>query len=173
MANNYEPIATTTLSSSAASITFSSIPATYTDLRIVSFAQTDVFDGVVTFNANFNSDTGSNYSFTRLSGDGSTATSARGANGTSLLNIGFSWSTSTSSSIFAGSIIDIFSYAGSVNKTTLSRLFGDGNGSGQTRVVVGLWRNSAAINSIVFVPSGPDNFKTGTTFTIYGIKAGA
>jgi len=78
MAKTYEPIATTTLGSSAASYTFSSIPATYTDLRLI-------INGLQTGTSGnpyipLNSDTGTNYSITVLSGNGTSATSARSTN---------------------------------------------------------------------------------------------
>jgi hypothetical protein len=75
MAITYEPIATTTLSSAAATITFSSISSAYTDLRLV-FVGTSVANSnncIVTFN----SDTGFNYSQTALYGTGATAGSSR------------------------------------------------------------------------------------------------
>ena len=81
MPTTYEPIATQTLGSAAATITFSSIPATYTDLRLV-------LVGTSTISANpkinFNSDTATNYSQTILSGNGSVANSARQTNGTTI-----------------------------------------------------------------------------------------
>ena len=169
MATTYEPIATTTLGSAAASITFSSIPATYTDLKLVTVAQADTFDGYVGYDIQFNSDTGSNYSLTRLVGNGTTAVSARISNATQL-NIGGAVATSTTSSNFALSEIDIFNYSGSTYKTLLSGLSGDTNGAGQVRRVVGLWRSTSAITSVYLFADSGFNFKTGTTATLYGIK---
>ena len=75
MPATYEPIATNTLGSAAANVTFSSIPATYTDLVIV--YQALAATGNPDMTAQFNGDTGSNYSATRLSGNGTAASSAR------------------------------------------------------------------------------------------------
>ena len=62
MASTYEPIATTTLGSAASSITFSSIPATYTDLRLVLVHTPSASTGNAQMQ--FNSDTATNYSYT-------------------------------------------------------------------------------------------------------------
>ena len=72
----YKPIATTTLGSAAASYTFSSIPSTYTDIVLIFGGSMSNFGNL---RIQFNSDTGNNYSFTRLLGDGSGAQSDRGS----------------------------------------------------------------------------------------------
>jgi len=63
MPTTYEPIATTTLSTATASVTFSSISGTYTDLRLVIFALGATSDYPY---VEINSDTGTNYSKTVL-----------------------------------------------------------------------------------------------------------
>jgi len=77
MPATYEPIATTTLTGGT-SYTFTSIPATYTDLVLVVNAATA--SGSSNLAMQFNADTGSNYSFTRIFGNGSSASSSRAAN---------------------------------------------------------------------------------------------
>lgn len=158
----YQRIATTTLSTSASSITFSSIPGTYTDLRLV-------LSSISTLNFNnifgrINGDTGTNYSITRLIGSGSTATSSRRTNDTWLLLN----STGTNDTIPILLEMDFMSYAGSTNKTILSSTSEDINTFGGVIKAVHLWRNTAAINEILLFLSG-GNFSTGTTATIYGI----
>ena len=69
----YTPIATQTLGSSAASVTFSSIPGTYTDLMLISFAQGQASGGDNRLVLQFNGDTATNYSSTYLIGNGTTA----------------------------------------------------------------------------------------------------
>lgn len=154
-------IATTTLSSAASSITFSSIPNTYTDLRVV-WAGTAT-GGAVDFYLRFNSDTGTNYSGTYLYGDGSTAGSQKVTSETSArLSFGLS------STIPTTTQIDIFSYAGSTYKTALSAFSNDYNGSGETRRSVHLWRSTSAITTVTLSPSS-STFAAGTTATLYGI----
>lgn len=165
MPSTYEPIATTTLGSAASSITFSSIPATYTDLRIV-LVTNGVTSGVNAF-CRFNSDTGTNYSFTSLYGEGTAAGSNRstGSNGMQL-DFYYSLDITIPNMI----TLDIFSYAGSTNKTSLITFSNNLNGLGSTERGVGLWRSTAAINTILLYMNG-QNFKIGTIATLYGIKA--
>jgi len=162
MAITYEPIATTTLGSAAADITFSSIGAGYTDLRLVVNL---ISGGFSTGRIQLNSDTGSNYSDTSVYGNGTAAASNRNTSGTAIRITG---SVNFSTTLPTLVTVDFFSYAGSTNKTTLITLDGDYNGSGQTSRIVGLWRNTAAITTIKFFIFGND-LAAGTTATLYGI----
>ena len=161
MPATYEPIATTTLGSAATAINFSSIAATYTDLRVI-------FQNATTPPSNIhfrlNTDSGSNYSWTSLQGNGTTATSDRNTSQTTL-------ELPVSDSAYGLYTIDFFSYAGSTNKTFLITNSGDLNGSGYSVRQVGLWRSTAAITSINFRcgGAGSQNFPIGTTATLYGI----
>ena len=165
MPATYEPIATTTLGSAAANITFSSIPATYTDLRL-SITTTNASSSATFVALQFNADTGANYSRTRISGNGTAASSNRSTGDTNL-SIGV---TPASSSNFGFFGADIFSYAGSTYKTTLSQSAGDNNGSGQVNSFVSLWSNTAAITSVKVLLDSGTNMAAGTTATLYGIK---
>lgn len=160
----YEPIATTTLGSAAASITFSSIAATYTDLRVV-------LVGTTTATANcwltYNSDSGTNYSDTILYGTGAAAGSNAHTTAARIVLNG-SGNTNTTTPTFYTA--DIFSYAGSTYKTCLTTGSGDLNGSGDANSAVGLWRNTAAITTVTLT-AGASTWKIGTTATLYGIKA--
>ena len=164
MPATYEPIATTTLGSAAADITFSSISASYTDLRVVLVATAN--SGSQRIHWRFNSDTGSNYSNTILLGDGASATSVRSTSQTSIRSANAN-TLSTNPSV---TIIDIFSYAGSTNKTCLIASSSDQNGSGNVARTVGLWRNTTTITSVSASPEfGGGDFAAGTTATLYGI----
>ena len=164
MALTYEPIATNTLGSAAASITFSSISSAYTDLRVTFVAQGSGGQRFVGFQ--FNSDTGTNYSYTNINGDGSAAASIRG---TSTNQIPIGENTGSTTTQFSFYTIDIFSYADSTYKTALATNAADQNGSGEVGYEVGLWRNTAAITSIRLFSVGGGNFAIGTTATLYGI----
>lgn len=156
-------IATQTLGSSAASITFSSIPSTYTDLRLVLNAQ-DSSTGGNALLLRFNSDTASNYSLTTIYGDGASAISNQATSQT------FERLTITgmpASPLFSLYTVDIFSYAGSTYKTSLITSSEDNNGSGMVGRRVGLWRLTSAITSISI--TGGTNINTSTTATLYGI----
>jgi hypothetical protein len=162
MPTTYDKIATTTLSS-AGTITFSSIPATYTDLRIVLVSKSVSSGANVQFR--FNGDTGTNYSFTYLRGDGTSASSYRETNNT----FGYLADQSSSTQPNMGTL-DIFSYAGSTFKTALATYSDDRNGSGYVFALVNLWRSTSAITSVSLSPSNfGGNFQAGTTATLYGI----
>jgi len=161
MATTYDKIASTTLGSASLEITFSSIAATYTDLRVV--ITYSMASGSYPL-LRFNGDSSTNYSTTILAGDGSSASSIRNTSSTS---IQASYSAPTNQVAFT--TFDIFSYAGSTNKTVLCDFAQDANGSGNTVKVVGLWRNTAAITSITLRGNATVNFNTGTNATIYGI----
>lgn len=162
----YEPIATST-PSGVSTVNFSSFSG-YTDLVIsMPFIWTS---GSSNIGIRFNSDTGSNYSDTRILGNGSSAITSRDSNNTYISALGGSWTVTTNPGFVKFSI---FSYAGSTNKTVFVETSLDQNGSGATLRGVGLWRNTSAITSIdVFTVAG-SNFTTGTRLTIYGIKNSA
>lgn len=162
MPATYEPIATTSLGSDAANISLSNIPGTYTDLVVIVGSLGGVQANAATV-IRFNSDTGNNYSWTRLSGNGTTAASARGSNVDYIS--GFEVGSQTDPNAM---IIHIMNYSNTTtNKTALIR----GNYTGaQISASVGLWRNTGAITSIT-ISASANNLKANTTLTIYGIKA--
>ena len=165
MAATYEPIATTTLGSAAASITLSSIPATYTDLRLVIVARGTTADNC---SIQFNNDTGTNYSETGLQGNGSAAASWRRTN-VAYIRLTNAAGLPTAANTFLMNTYDIFNYAGSTYKTVLGVNSNDQNGSGDSGRLTGLWRSTSAITSIkIFTNFGAD-FTIGTTATLYGI----
>ena len=156
-------IATTTLGSAAADITFSGISSAYTDLRVVLVN----VGGTSGCRLQFNSDTGSNYSTTNLSGDGNNAASARATNN-DRISLDYWGMSATTPSMYTA---DIFSYAGSTFKTVLGTAAEDYNGgasAGSASVRVGLWRSTAAITTVKLFTVGTA-FQAGTTATLYGI----
>ena len=163
MATTYEPIATNTLGSAAASIVFSSIPATYTDLRVVFVGTATSATGL---RAQFNSDTASNYSRTSLLGDGGSVYAQRG---TSIAFISLGINDNLSTTVPTMRTMDIFSYAGSTYKTVLTNESTDMNGSGAATVAVQLWRSTSAITSISLNLS-TSTIAAGSIATLYGIK---
>ena len=161
MPATYEPIATTTLGSAAASVTFSSVTGTYTDIVLV-------FSGSVStpedFQIQVNSDTGTNYSRTWVTGNGSSAASARATSDTKMRLAQNGYATTGISNV----MVQFMNYSNTTTyKTVLSRA---NNAATGTDAIVNLWRSTAAISTIyVYVPSG--TFASGSTFTLYGIKA--
>jgi hypothetical protein len=166
MASTYTPIATTTLGSAQSSVTFSTISGSYTDLVLVVSAAVATSNDI---RLRFNSDTGNNYSTTILYGTGSAAGSARVSSESSILTDYYATPTSTLGN--SAHIISIQNYSNSTTyKTTLSRSNAAGTGVDAT---VGLWRSTSAITSLTLIcgSTGSINFNTGSTFTLYGIKA--
>ena len=161
----YESIATTTLSSAQSSVTFSSISGSYTDLVLVSVSTTSLANR--DYNLRFNSDSGTNYSFTVLAGSGSAASSARGSNAS---NTGLYIVSGTSTTIPGTVISHIQDYS---NTTTFKTMLQRGNESGgEVCAGVSLWRSTSAITSItIYASMTSANFNSGSTFTLYGIKA--
>lgn len=169
MPATYEPIATTTVSSTANTIVFNSIPNTFSDIRLV-LVGTGNTAGLNVF-YRFNGDTASNYSSTHLWGDGTSGGSAR-ATGQTYIYANYAGNLNTT--IPTLWTMDLFSYAGSTNKSALLTSSQDLNGSGNVTRDVGLWRSTAAITSItIWVGSAnlANGFTAGTTATLYGIKA--
>ena len=169
MTATYDPIATTTVSSTANTIVFSSIPNTFTDVRLV-LVGTGSTAGLNVY-YRFNGDTASNYSSTHLWGDGASAGSGRA---TSQPYIFGNYAGNLSTTIPTMWTMDLFSYGGSTNKTALLTGSQDLNGSGNVTRDVGLWRSTAAVTSItIWVGSTnlANGFAAGTTATLYGIKA--
>jgi hypothetical protein len=166
MPKTYTPIATTTLGSDTTTVTFSSIPQTYTDLVLIANAQsTQTGSSINGLRGTFNSDTASNYSATYLYGDGSAAASARDANIT-VAQLGNM--TQTSATYLTANIIHIMNYSNTTTyKTWLSR---DDSASVGVYARVGLWRSTSAITQISLERStSPNIIKAGSTFTLYGI----
>ena len=167
MPATYEPIATTTLGAASYQIEFTSISATYTDLRIVLVCRSDYGSTPSLVNLRLNANSATNYSVTQLIGDGSTATSSRESTKAQIFCGDYPTATATSG-IFGLITIDVFSYAGSTYKTVLVTNSQDMNGSGAVRRSVGLWRSTSAVTSLQ-LQSGNGDFIAGTTATLYGI----
>jgi hypothetical protein len=153
--NTYEAIATQTLGSTAATVTFSSIPSTYTDLVVTVTTSTT---GDINFR--INGDTGTNYSQTVIYAY-SAFGSGRQSNATShWLNYGSN----------NGNFLALLQFNNYSNTTTFkTSLLRDGSNGSSTDVMVNLWRSTSAINSLTFIP--PSTFAIGTTISLYGIKA--
>ena len=158
MAATYTPIATTTLGSSSASYTFSSIPSTYTDLVLIVNGTMATADNVF---VQFNGDTGSNYSETALQGNGSAASSYRDSSQVRGL-VGTMWTGQSTC------FVNIMNYANTTTyKTSLGR---SGSAADRTETAVTLWRSTSAINSVKFF-GATYSMAAGTVLTLYGIEA--
>jgi hypothetical protein len=171
MPSTYTLISSNVLGSSAASVTFSAIPGTYTDLVVRWSARSD---GATTNEYSkivLNSDTATNYSETYVRGTGSTADSGRYSSNDKWLFIPIDGANNTAST-FSNSEIYIPSYTSSNKKVAGSFSVREENAATANAIVgnAHLWQGTAAITSIALSPNNGTNFVSGSSFYLYGIK---
>lgn len=161
---DFDSIATVTVSTAVSSISFTSIPSTYRHLQLRANAAASAAANI---SIQFNGDTGTNYSYHFLEGNG--ATVSAGGSGGSTYIVG-PVVTNTASS-FTGMVIDVLDYKDTNKNTTLRSLSGaDLNGSSNWLTFnSGAWFNTAAINSISITVSGA-TFAANSHWALYGIK---
>lgn len=176
--NSYESISTVTVGSGgSSSITFSSIPNTYTHLQIRGIMQTDRGTyPLEEIKMNFNSDTNANYAYHQLAGDGG---SAYAQGGSSKNYIQLEQAGTSTGGTWGGIVLDILDYASTNKNKTTRALAGysqvTGAVGGYYGIITlnsGLWTNSStAISSITFAPRYSTQFNQYTQLALYGIKA--
>jgi hypothetical protein len=153
----YEPIATATASGSTTSLSFTSIPSTYTDLIVI----IGVLGSAADFDLRINNDSGSNYSITRVYGDGTGRASDRASNQTAI-------QVTLGGANPGVQVLNFNNYSNTTtNKTILNRI----NLTSHVAATVGLWRNTSAINRLDFIAQSGNNIQANSTYTLYGIKA--
>jgi len=166
----YTLISSNVLGSGATSVTFSSIPATYTDLILITSALSPGGgNNSRGYRFELNSDTATNYSQTWLANSVTTPVSSREASQTRGRIGGISETASDVSSV----ITNFLDYANTTTyKTVLSRC-SNANTNGDINVFAGvsLWRSTSAITTIKLTMSDNSSFITGSTFKLYGIEA--
>jgi hypothetical protein len=158
----YTPLATVTLGTTASSVTFSSIPATYRDLILV-IAGTST--AATNWRVRFNSDSGSNYSFVAMYGTGSAATSNAfsGENKGTIVLGSYGGVTSLTQSI-----LQIMDYSATdKHKTFLART---DSSTAATEALANRWANTAAITTVNVFPEST-TWTVGSTFSLYGVIA--
>lgn len=168
--SSYESIATVTVGSGgSSSISFTSIPSTYKHLQIRLLARVD---GSVTQNGTklqFNSDTGTNYTYHTLYGNGSAV--AYGEANTNQNFMDKASGASAGASMFGAMVCDILDFRDTTKYKTTRTLGGtDQNGSGAIFLSSGVWRNTNAITSITLSPFDGYSYVQYTHAALYGIK---
>jgi hypothetical protein len=162
--STYTPIATQTLGSAAASVTFSSISGAYTDLVLLSVAGTTT--GAPNTFLQFNGDTGANYSVRALIGNGSTA-SQGAVNNSNQFYIDYNAMPDQT----LGTTVNICNIMNYANATTYKTILVRANAAARgTEAIAGIWRSTAAVTSLVVKPAS-STFLAGSTFTLYGIQS--
>lgn len=168
MANTYQLINSNTVGSGGvSSVTFSSIPATYTDLKVVASARTNASNAyndwiVVSYNGSTTS-----LSFRELEGIGTSAASYSGSSGLAMT----ANTSAHTANTFSNADLYLPNYAGSNNKSYSADGVTENNGTDSHQTILaGLWANSAAITSIALTPNSGTLFVQYSTFYLYGIK---
>jgi hypothetical protein len=170
MANTFTKIQTVTVGSGgAASIEFTSIPQTYTDLKIVLSARSS---GENEYYITFNSNT-ANYASKYMYGNGSSAFSGSNPFGTSFAFVGSVNKSTTTASVFNNAEIYIPNYTSANYKSFSAETAQENNATeAYNWLTAGLWSNTSAITSIqIDLQNAPSNFTEYSTFTLYGIKS--
>ena len=165
------PLATVAVGAGgAANVEFTSIPGYYEHLQVRFITR---FGSVAVFKITANSDTGSNYSWHEIQGNGSSVTANAGSSST-FMYAAYSNGFSATANIFGTGVMDILDYNNTNKYKTFRMLSGyDANGSGGLQLNSGLWQSSSAITSIKIEPN-TSTFQQYSTFSLYGIKrAGA
>jgi hypothetical protein len=168
MANTYTLIASNTVGGAgAASITFSSIPATYTDLLIMSSARSNRAGAVDDdINIKLNGAT-TNFTYVYLRGSGSAVASSSGSTG----YIATMTCANATANTFGNTEIYIPNYASANYKSILSDSVTENNATeSYAFFFADLWSNTAAITSVGFVSGTSNNFVQYSTFFLYGIN---
>ena len=170
-ATSFESIATTTVGSGgSSSVTFSSIPGTYTHLQIRYLGRGTRALTIDNVGLEINADSGNNYAAHNLQGDGSSA-SASALTSNPYTYVPQVSAANATASIFGVAVIDILDYANTNKYKTLRALGGhDQNGSGVVQLRSGLWQSTNAITSIKLTPDG-GSWAQYSHFALYGIKS--
>jgi hypothetical protein len=158
----YTPLANITLGSAAAIVTFGSIPATYRDLICIVTAKGSVS---LQSRITLNSDTGSNYNYQRMSGNGSAGSAVSAVNQIR----GFLSAQSGPTSFDITQIsINIMDYSATdKHKTIISRADASALAA---EAFVNRWASTAAVTSVE-IRTSTGNWAAGSTFALYGVIA--
>jgi hypothetical protein len=171
-ATAFESIASVTGDGSATTLTFSSIPATFKHLQIRGISRRASGTGIADISIRLNSDTGSNYAYHLLQGNGSAVAASGSASQTSILWSHILPGTNQAASSYGAGIADIHDYASATKNKTLRLISGFESNAASTgdRIYLssGLWMDTSAITSISLISA--DAFDTSSNFALYGIK---
>ena len=158
-AGSYESIATVDVGSGGSStITFASIPQTYTHLQIRAIVNTGAG------NIRFNNDSSTNYSRHYLYGNGSTVTAGSTTSSTAANVLDFT----NIANCFGANIVDILDYADTNKYKTIRSLTGfETNSQGEVIIFSGLGRSTAAVSTITLTGGTAAQY---SSYALYGIK---
>ena len=170
----YDAIASITLNASAASITFSGIPSTYTHLQLRGIARSSRATQNEDAYININSDTGSNYAYHYLLGDGATASASAATSGTKgYVARNTMAGASSAANVFSPFIVDILDYTSTNKNKTIRTLGGteENSTNGAIALISSLYfATPAAITTLTLTLPSSASFVTYSSFALYGIR---
>lgn len=168
-----EAIATTYLEADAATVTFSSIPATYEHLQLRMNVRTVRASALETVGIRFNGDTAGNYATFRIVGQDGTPLVGTEASQTRAYAAGQMPTTTSASPLYGAGLVEILDYANTNKNTTI--LFFSGELDATYPYVTfgsGLWDATAAVATILLYPANASaGFTRGSSFTLYGLNS--
>jgi hypothetical protein len=166
--SSFESIATATGTGSSGTITFSSIPSTYSSLQIRIYGRTVASSDNMAIR--LNGDTGTNYTWHELRGDGINV-AVNGLTGQTYGRCGYAINDTSNGGV---SIIDIIDYSSSTKNKTIRSFAGDDTNGGATNSIIrltsNLWLSTSAVTSLSIITTGGNSFATNATFALYGIR---
>jgi hypothetical protein len=170
MPSTYILVSSNVLSTATASVTFSALPTTFTDLVLRASVRGSDSGNNSPFRLKINADTGNNYSRTRLYSYDNVAYSQRATNEADNIDTAFFNLGTTTSNTFSNIEVYVPNYL----STTSKPISGSGvmENNATTAIVSAhavLYRNSSAITSLQFFTNS-GNFVAGSSFYLYGIK---
>ena len=170
-AGAFDLLETTTLTSSASSVTFSGLDAysDYKHLQIRAVARSNNASPLEVTKIRFNGDSGSNYARHGLGGDGSSVTSYGVATQT-WTDIGRITGDTATANSFGAFVLDILDFSSASKNTTTRSLTGQTSSFSQVYLQSGGWFNTAAVTSLEILPNNGTALLTGSRFSLYGIK---
>ncbi len=168
MPNTFVKIQTVTVGSGgAANIEFTSIPQTYTDLRMVFSIRSNRAADVDIVYMRFNGSTTS-YTNRELYGNGTGASSGTDTN----MGISYCPGATATASVFGNGEVYIPNYTSANNKSSSAEVVSENNGTQAFQALqANLWSNTAAITTITIIPAIGTLFNEYSTATLYGIKS--
>lgn len=167
----FEAIASTTLTTTTSTVTFSSIPGTYEHLQLRFQARDAAATTLIVPLATLNNDSGANYVYHRVYGTGSLA-SADGNTASTYIQTGAIPAANATANCVSSTIVDVLDYASPSKNSTLRIVSGvdTNNTLGRVWVASGLWLNTSTINRVDITSAG-SGFVAGSVFALYGFRS--
>ena len=164
-----QPIYTQTVGASPVSfINFNSIPQTFTDLKLVISSRSNLSALYDFMYIRFSGDTASNYSNTRIQGDGAASSSANQSSITASY-FAMSAAATATSNTFSNLEMYLPNYTGANYKQIVTDSVTENNATNAYETMwAGLWRNTSAVSSMSIV-CNTGSFVQYSTFSLYGV----